>query len=107
MLTLQKQFGKYTITLTEGEQYTTDSNTGLYEHSFEIALTGTYERHLIINTNKKKTLDPYLFFENYYDCIEYKHTKIKGMTKDDWENMIQNLAMELKLTRRELLKTNQ
>mgnify|MGYP007100109172 CR=1 FL=1 len=104
---IKKQFGKYTITIREGEPYTTDSDSGLYQHFFEVALTGYYERYLISIVNKKKILDPFDFFENYYDCIQKKHWDKKGMTKDDWESMIRELDIEMRLTRRELLKANQ
>ena len=105
MITLQKDFGRYTITVTEGFQYT-NIEAGLYEHTFEFARTGYYERYLISIVDKRKTLDVYRFWENYYDCIDYKDTKTIGMTLKDWERVIEQLDKELKSTRRKL-KANQ
>lgn len=87
----QKQFGKYTITYGV-DQY----SYSLYQHTFEVALTGTLERTLIEHITKKKKPDITTFFENYYDCIQSKHWDTKGMTKDDWEDIIVVLDKDVK-----------
>lgn len=104
MIHLTKQFGKYTITLTEGEPYTTDPTIRIYNHIFEVAITGTYERVMIDIVTKNKRIDPYIFYENHQDFISSKHFNKKNMTESDWKHiLIRELADELKAERRRIL----
>jgi len=82
MINVQKQFGKYTITYSV-EPY----NDSLYQHIFEVALTGTLERTLIEHIIKRKKPDITIYFENYYDCIQRKHRHLASMTVKDWEDI--------------------
>jgi hypothetical protein len=82
-----KQFGKYTVSYVVFEYA-----DKLYQHQFEVALTGTLERTLIEHITKSRAPDISRYFENYYDCIQPKHWYTKGMNNECWQNMINELA---------------